>query len=800
MANNPLQVVLNSNDYQYIPDRTGFGSAKDFFAGRDSEFVEHRDRLVSDLDRIGRRMMQTERAVLSYVHVTLDSDAWAKTKRPTTKIFPPSKVPLVGGTTLGDMIVEVTPENIEFIRTSIQSAEGTVENALDKRTEKLVPKPSRARSEVGAIRELRLHRASDRRNFSAQDAVSWFQDPRSGGMYVVETFVDPRPGDAKDAQRQRAVAAFRDLKESLGELGLELEVADTGTRWRSVRLLFIRLSSERIENHEALLRHLDEHPIVRRVSLPPIIGLEHRGGQDAAGVAEIPPMQPNGSYPVLGIVDTGVETIPALEAWCHGRADVVSDSGQDRSHGTFIAGLSVAANSLNNHAVLAELPCKFFDLALHPTQEEDYYDVYPRGFIDFLEQLDAELSFATTTGARVFNMSMSIENQVTDAGYGDFATLLDEIADKHDVIFVLPAGNLPPEIQRAAWPTDPAEVAQMLASYRHQDKDRLFQPAESIRSISVGAVEPPDKTGRMVPAMYTRRGPSTALGLKPDVAHVGGRGGRSPGLYSVGSSGSLVSDSGTSFAAPIVAKTLAALDHLIEGDVERETLIGLLIHHTSLPTPLNHRKVSKFAADFVGHGVPPLATEMLVTDDHSVTLAFVGTLQASHVLEFPFTWPAGLVTSTGACRGRARLTLVYRAPTHRNFGAEYVRVNMDARLQQEVIDKVTGEVSWKGRLKAEGKLYERNLIEHGHKWWPIKRSECSSPRGQGASSQWKLVIDSLCRTDFEFPREGIPFTAILSLDDPRKKAAVFDEVRQALRNQGASLADIRTSQRVKPRQ
>lgn len=799
MANNPLQVVLNANDYQHVPDRNAFGSAKDFFEGRDAAFVEHRDRLVSELNSIGRRMMKTERTVLSYVHVTLDSDAWAKTKRPTTRIFPPSKVPLVGGSTLGDMIVEVTPENIEAIRAGIQSAEGHVEMARDKRSNEMKPKPSRARSEVGAIRKLRLHRASDRRAFSAQDAIRWFEDPRSGGMYVVETFVDPRPGDAKDAQRQRAVAAYRDLKSGLEELGLKLEVEDTDTRWKSVRLLLVRLNSKRLDRHEALLRYLDEHPVVRRVSLPPIIGVEHRGATEVAKAANIPTLQARGSYPVLGIVDTGVEALPALEPWCEGRTDVVSDPFQDRSHGTFIAGLSVAANSLNNHAVFAELPCKFFDLALHPTEEDDYFDVYPRGFVDFLEQLDAELPAATAAGARVFNMSMSIETQVTDAGYGDFAAILDELADKHDAIFVLPAGNLPTAIQRPAWPTDPAEVAQMLAGYRHQDKDRIFQPAESIRSISVGAVEPPDKGGRMPPAVYTRRGPSTALGLKPDVAHVGGRGGRTPNLYSIGAGGSLVGDSGTSFAAPIVAKTLAALNHVIEGAVERETLIGLLIHHAALPSPMNHRKVSKFAADYVGHGVPALALDMLVTDDHSITLAFIGTLQASHVLEFPFTWPAGLVASSGACRGRARLTLAYRAPTHRAFGAEYVRVNMDARLQQEMIDLETGEVSWRGRLKAEGKLYERNLIEHGHKWWPIKRSENSSPRGQGTSSQWKLVIDSLCRTDFEFPKAGVPFAAILSLDDPRKQAAVFDDLRQTLRNGGVKLADIRTAQRVKPR-
>lgn len=801
MPNNPLQVVLNANDYQHIPERTGGGAVKDFFQGRNEEFVTHRDRLLTDLDQIGRAMVRGDRPALSYMHVTLNEEAWAKTKRPTMKIMPPSKVPLVGGTNLGDMIVELTPENIETIRGSISAAEKDVPMVADKETKEFKPKPSRERGEVGAIRSLRAHRAADRRTFSAQEAIEWLANPRTGGMYLVETFIDPRQKNTIEIRRlrQRAFDAFANLQQGLAQLALPLEVEDTQQRWQSVRLLLLRLGSNKLADHETLLRFLDEHPIVRRVALPPILSIEHVATESAGAVAALAVPQEAAIYPILGIIDTGVTPVPVLEPWCIGRTDLVPGAVQDRSHGTFIAGLTAAAQALNPHPVFDEVPCKFFDLGLHPTQGDVYDDVYPRGFIDFLEQLDAELPVAIAAGARIFNMSLSIERQVSDAGYSDYATILDEIADRHDVIFVLPAGNLDAATWRPAWPDEPAEVAQMLAGYRHTGQDRLFQPAESVRAISVGAVDPPDAQGHMRPAVYTRRGPSTALGLKPDIAHVGGLGGRTPNLFSVSSGGQITSGMGTSYAAPIAAKTLAALDHLIEGDVQRETLIGLLIHHAALPTLLGNAHVSKFAADFVGHGLPAHALDMLVTDDHSITLAFVGTLHASRELEFPFTWPASLVNDKGACRGHARLTLAYRTPTHRQFGAEYVRVNMGAYLRQEHVDTSTGEVSWKGRLKSEGKIYERHLIEHGHKWWPIKRYEQALPNGKGNSSQWRLVVDSLCRTDVEFPAEGIPFAAILSLGDPRGLAPVFDELRQTLRNSGVKIADIRTALRVAPR-
>jgi len=801
VPNNPLQIVLNAKDYQHIPERTGGGAVKDFYQGRDEAFVVHQQKLLTDLDQIGRAMTRGDRPVLAYMHVALNEDAWAKTRRPTVKVMPPAKVPLVGGSNLGDMIVELTPENIATIRGSISEAEKDVPLVTDRETGELKPKPSRARGEVGAIRALRAHHAADRRSFSAEEAIAWLSDPRTGGMYLVETFIDPRQAVDEPSRklRRRAIEAYGDLQQGLAQLGLPLEVEDTDQRWKSVRLLLLRLQTQTLAAHETLLRFLDEHPIVRRVALPPVLEIEQTAVVPAGGPAVIAPPNTNAGYPVLGIVDTGVAPLPTLEPWCIGRTDLVPGSGQDRSHGTFIAGLSAAAQVFNPHPVFDEVPCKFFDLGLHPTQGDVYDDVYPRGFLDFLEQLDAELPAAIAAGARVFNMSLSIERPVSDAGYGDYATLLDEIADKHDVVFVLPAGNLDGALWRPVWPDQPVDVPPMLAGYRYTGQDRLFQPAESVRAISVGAMDPPDAKGLLRPAVYTRRGPGTALGLKPDVAHVGGQGSRTPNLFSLDTAGASTAGLGTSYAAPLAARTLAALNHLIEGEVQRETLIGLLIHHAHLPPLLADAHVSKFASDFVGHGIPTHALNMLETDDHAITLAFIGTLQAAHELTFPFTWPASLVSDTGACRGRARMTLAYRAPTHRQFGAEYVRVNLEAYLRQEHIDTTTGEVSWKGRLKSEGKIYERHLIEHGHKWWPIKRFEQTIPRGQGNSSQWRLVVDSLCRTDVEFPDEGVPFAVILSLDDPTGRAPVFNELRQTLRTSGARIADIRTAVRVGPR-
>lgn len=116
-----------------------------------------------------------------------------------------------------------------------------------------------------------------------------------------------------------------------------------------------------------------------------------------------------------------------------------------------------------------------------------------------------------------------------------------------------------------------------------------------------------------------------------------------------------------------------------------------------------------------------------------------------------------------------------------------------------VIDKNTGEVSFKGRLKGDGaKREEKELVKHGAKWWPIKTFE-DNFNEKGNSSQWRLVIDPLCRSNFTFPEEGIPFSAILTINDENEAAPIFNEMRLQLQNEGANIANIRSALRPRVR-
>ncbi|MDO9204408.1 S8 family peptidase [Methylotenera sp.] len=808
MANNPVQIVLNTQNYVQLADPGSFGSSKDFYAGMDEGFRRHKQKLLDDVIKVQSDFSLSGRPI-NYAHITLSSAAWAKSHRPVKKLFPEDKIKEVGGGAIGEMFVELTAENLNEVTNSINKSEDNTTWIIDDNGNRK-PRPSRERSEVGGISEIRLHNPTDRRNFSARQAVDWLSNPSTGGMYLVQIFITKKAISRRQniQQAQRLSTEYQRLLTGIKSLAIPLTIEEMEDKWESAPFLLVKINTDysqasldrNVAIHHELLSFLDAEPLVRRIVLPPIINKSQALMHPSGVKIDAPEPNEGADYPVVGVVDTGVSSAGILSPWLVGSSEFLDAELQDLSHGTFIGGLISIGNTLNSNEYVQESACKIYDLGLHPTNEATYADNYPKGFVDFLEQLDTELVDAKLSGTRIFNMSLSVTKRVEDDSYSLFAAMIDEISDKHDVIFVLPSGNLDDRIKRGSWPSGDDNVLQMLADYRYLGQDRIYQPADSIRSVVVGALNPPTEDGNLVPAAYTRRGPSTALGAKPDVAHIGGRFEPDSGLFSVDPDGNVVQSCGTSYAAPLVAKTLATLNHIIEGDIPRETLIGILVHNSVPPKGLSSKKLTHIAKDFVGHGVPCNALTALNTDDYAITLVFSGKIKGRHELMFPFSWPASLVGAGGKCRGKVAMTLVYTPFTVPSYDAEYVRVNMDAYLRQEKVDVETGEIKYKGFFQADSdSTYEKERIEHGQKWWPVKRRSRTSARGVGTSSQWRLVVDALTRAGEVIPEDGIPFSVILTIEDTEKSAPVFNELRRALQASGTTISDIRTAQNIRAR-
>jgi len=91
-------------------------------------------------------------------------------------------------------------------------------------------------------------------------------------------------------------------------------------------------------------------------------------------------------------------------------------------------------------------------------------------------------------GVRILNLSLNLADPVQEDDYGFVASLLDRIADANGILFVISAGNLEGSECRQEWQQNPKDVLRYLAARR--SADTVLQPAESSRSIAVGANKP----------------------------------------------------------------------------------------------------------------------------------------------------------------------------------------------------------------------------------------------------------------------------------------------------------------------
>lgn len=828
----PIQIVLNPENYQEARETPGGGPRKDFFANRDAEFREHKARLLNQLGAISEALRSQPQTDIGFVKVILRRSAWAKSHRPLKALFRTDRMPLVGGGDIGVMIVEANPERVAQVASEISRAEEQTTMRFVPAQRKEIPYPSAARSETGAIERIELFGPSDKRTFSLDQAIAWLSNPLTGSGYQIELFEAPPPRSDLDSFDQSHQRLFLSFIAGLNALDGGLTVHRLATAARSQPLLAVRLDRSgepallrltapsqtdrrksvapfdpTISRHTRLLEFLDKHPLVRRISLPGIvIRSAASGGRERPTDAKLAARDSARAYPKVGIIDGGVGE--ALSDWVIERWDILADEDSDAAHGTFIGGLCVAGQSLNGAETCPEPDgAELVDLAVFPNDQkaDAFSSYYPEGLSQFFDEVETAMSETRARhGVRVFNMSLNTIEPVASDRYSVHAARLDRMAETHDAILFISAGNTEPQDTRPEWPSDATQALADLATARN---DGIRTPAESVRNVAVAAVNPPDQGACIpfAPARFSRRGPGLRAGVKPDLAHVGGSGSaQAPlghGLFSVSPAGSIVDGCGTSYAAPLVAKTAAALDHAIEGDVSRETLIGLLIHNAQIPQALRPKALAGVARHLVGFGIPPSADQILQTDDHEITLVFASRIRRDQQILFRFSWPSSLVDAAGRCRGTAKLTLVSTPPLDPRFGSEFVRVNIDAALQQEQSDG-----RWKGRLDAlylpgrsEAAVVEAELIEHGLKWSPTKVYAKTMPRGVGESSNWRLSVNYLTRAGEEMPEDGVTFTAILTISDPDGAQPVFSDLRQTLTAFGVQIADIRTAARITSR-
>jgi hypothetical protein len=819
MKHNPLQVVFNAKNYIYKPDIPPGGGLEDFYGGRDEEFMEHKNSLERQIDHIQKHLAKSGKGVET-VKVELNPSALAKSHRPMRSLFPSYKSPHIGGLNIGTLLFQVTPGSLIWLRNKVNQAELESKLVYDKYKKKMVYKPSQARSETGAVGRVSLYSSEDKLHFTADEAVEWFKSNEVSKGYLVELIEFCETSTSGYEVKDQHISLFRkDLKDRLLRLGAGVIVSKASLDTDNV--LYVRLykgEDSVIEfnntvvnrknkekqfdfdslRHELLLKILIDSPLIKKITLPPMVSRSDVSQSAAFKNINMPIRISDNNYPTVGVIDSGINN-SELSSWKLGVSNGFNQSDCDPDHGSQVASLLVGGKALNPQLEnIEDDGCLLYDIWTPIHSEKNSFFDYFDGLGDFFDWLDIEVKQAQAKGVRIFNFSINFRGLVKNDAYSFAASQIDRISKKYDVIFVISAGNLSGIDFRAKWPSQLAITS---------DIDRLQQPAEAITAITVGAINPPgfDEHIHGAPTVYSRRGPGVAMGIKPDLVHYGGFSSQTsvPGVLTLNSFNKIMNEGGTSFAAPLIAKTLASIEHKLNKRVSRNALVAMLIHHSDFPCSLSDKEITTpIKRRFVGFGTPITSDNMLITDDHSITILFEGTLQKSEIAEFEFNWPKSLVNDEGKCLGSATLTLAYEPVTNSKFGAEYCRVNVDSFLQQEKLEKN----EWKFRKNCEsiwankvGKdaAHEKSQIEHGLKWWPVKKYIKVMKQGVGKSSHWRLKVESTEREPGDFPKSGIKFCVIMTIQDHRKQShKVFDEMKQSLNVAGVDIRAIQINNQI----
>lgn len=520
--------------------------------------------------------------------------------------------------------------------------------------------------------------------------------------------------------------------------------------------------------HEEALDLILEHPAVRTfVSIPSAIPVATSG---MAGLM-VPKLNhqtlgvPIAGLPVVGVFDTGVAPgAVALQGWIASREVYVAPPYTDYAHGTAVASLITGGAYMNPG--FEHHPCLVHDVA--------GLEVAGTAF-DLLEDRVAEAVVARPD-IKIWNLSLGSDGPCDAQMFSDFAQTLDRLSDRHNVLFVVAAGNYT-RLPRRNWPTTV-----------DMDDDRVSMPGESVRALTVGSIAHAATANTLVqtnePAPYSRRGPGPIHTPKPDVVHFGGNV-HAPWAFGPAStqvlrpSGAVEPWFGTSFAAPLVSAVAGHVWNAMEQHPAlppNPSLIkALLLHAAQLASP----DYSATDRRYYGAGLPVDAMTALYDRDDSFTTVFEAQVQPGNWRwrKAPFPIPRGLMQN-GKFRGEVILTAAYAPPLDSNYGAEYVRANLEVGFGTLDDGEFKGKVPMISEKGAVG--FEQALIEHGGKWSPVKIHRKRFPKGV-AGDTWALNATLSLRAQnpmLQEPQKAYIIITLRSLDGNRQ---IHDQGIRAMR-------------------
>lgn len=535
-------------------------------------------------------------------------------------------------------------------------------------------------------------------------------------------------------------------------------------------------------------------------------------GMDSETEIVIKEPKEEGEYPLVGVLDTGIEDISYLERWKDKKEFTnYPKEYQDNAHGTFVAGIIEYGDELNGSNVTALDGVKIFNAVVYPDLHKE--TIYPEELVDHIRE-----AIERNEQIKIWNLSLGTNQECELDEFSDFGMALDNIQDENNILIIKSVGN----------------CSNFL---KNRPKSRVSQSADSVRALVVGSIAEVqgeyDYAELNMPSPFTRVGPGPANIVKPDLVYFGGNAGVKQskmtisGVPSFGLDASIQRMVGTSFSTPWVTRIASELNFLMREEFDPLMIRALMIHYAKYPSDTKMRMVEK--VNQMGFGMPLGAQDILYNSPDEITLILRETLDKGSFIEmFDFPYPTSLVDENGFFRGQIILTLVNKTIVDDKQAGEYCQSNIDVYFgtyetekerdiskaiiknprgvdaNQNILSDNLYSARAKGAHPNCGFERECTLLKYGKKFHPVKKyaidlsdmTPSNKEKWLPSSRKWYLKIDGLYR-DFiekEATRESYQlsqeYCLILTIRDPRKEAPVYDEVTQQLTNRNFIHHDV----------
>lgn len=508
------------------------------------------------------------------------------------------------------------------------------------------------------------------------------------------------------------------------------------------------------------------------------------------------------SYPVVGILDTGISENKYLKDWILDEKSVIIPKQYlNTKHGTFVAGIVSYGDQLLEKNYIGIDGCKVFDAAVFSE-------------IEAIDQDDLIINIENTLKRysdkiKIWNLSIGSREEVDMDKFSDFGIALDALQDKYDVIICKSAGNCDAFLEGAP-------------------KNKIAKSADSVRSIVVGSIAQEqgelDIVPKNYPSPFTRIGRGPSYIVKPDLVHYGGNAGVNDenklcytGVKSFDKDGSIVEGIGTSYSTPIVSTILAGVQHELKEEFDALLLKGLVIHSAKYPEEVDLPIGEKI--NQMGFGMPPSIDEIIYNKPNEITLILRDQLAKGEFIEIlDFPYPKTL-SREGYYYGQIVITVVYNPILDPNQGGEYCQSDInvafgtydnkclrDTKLSyiknpigKENSQNILQQSCYSKKLlkSNEGQFAakERLLIQYGDKYYPIKKyavdleemTATNKMKYLSDEKNWYIKIQGLYRDAIEKKAEKErfelyqDFCVIITIRDSRdEENPVYNEVTALL--------------------